>query len=127
MLMRWCPSRRESRPALFCLLPLLLAVGCSPAARSPDAIRHDSATATAAAIRDAKAVVQGIFEGVRAKGPVNINKASEDELQTLPGIDAAAARRIVAGRPYESATELPRRHILPRAVYDRIASRIEAR
>ena len=83
--------------------------------------------ATAAAVRDAKAVAQGIFEGLREKGPLNINKASEDDLQTLPGIDAAAAHRIVSARPYQSSTELLHRHILSTAAYDRIASQVVAR
>ena len=115
------------RAALFLISLLGLGSGCSPAARSPDAIRHDSATATAAAIRDVKAVLQGIFEGVRQKGPLNINKAAEEDLAALPGLDSAAARRIVAGRPYQSSTELLERHILSKREYERIASSVVAR
>lgn len=33
---------------------------------------------------------------------VNVNTATEAELRTLPGIDELAARRIVAGRPYQT-------------------------
>ena len=32
---------------------------------------------------------------------MNINKASEKDLESLPGIDEAAARRIVDDRPYD--------------------------
>jgi competence protein ComEA len=113
-------------PCVLCVGVVLL-TGCSPASRSPDAIRQDSASVTAALVRDIKAAAQGVFAGLRARGPMNINKASASELQTLPGIDAAAAQRIIAGRPYETSMELTRRHVISRAVYDRIANRVVAR
>jgi hypothetical protein len=109
------------------LAGVLLVTSCTPASRSPDAIREDSAAVTAAAVRDAKAAVEGVFAGLRAKGPLNINKASEEQLETLPGIDASAARRIIAGRPYETCMELMRRHVIPKSVYDKIANRVVAR
>ena len=101
--------------------------GCSTASPSPDAIRQDTANATATAARDAKAVAQGVFEGLKTKGPLNINRATEEDLKTLPGMDTAIAGKIVAGRPYASSAELVRRHIVSKAEYDRIADKIEAR
>lgn len=112
---------------LICMLSLLVTIGCSPASRSPDAIRHDSAVATAAATRSAKAVAQGVFDGLRQKGPLNINRATAEELETLPGVEAATARRIIAGRPYANSVELLKRHIVTKAEYDRIANRVTAR
>lgn len=127
------PSVATFRPGpsllLACLgmaFTLLSAAGCSPASRSPDAIRQTTAAATAAAVRDSKAVAKGVFEGLRQKGPVNINKASQDDLEALPGIDAAVARRIIAGRPYDSSVELLHRHILTRQQYNQIASKVVA-
>ncbi len=114
------------RTILF-TLALLAATGCSPASRSPDAIRHDTAAATAAAARDAKAVAQGVFDGLKTKGPLNINKASVDDLQTLPGIDPVTARKIVAGRPYNDSNDLRKRHLVSKAEFDRIATKITAR
>jgi DNA uptake protein ComE-like DNA-binding protein len=101
--------------------------GCAPSGPSPDQIRQQTASATAAAARDTKAVAQGIVQGLRTKGPLNINKASKEQLETLPGIDGAAADRIVAGRPYKNSEELTRRHIVSRAEYHQIATKIEAR
>lgn len=101
--------------------------GCTPGNRSPDQIRQNTANATAAAARDTKAMAQGIVEGLRAKGPLNINRADKQDLEKLPGIDQATADAIIAGRPYKNSVELRRRHILSRTEYDRIASRIEAR
>jgi competence protein ComEA len=39
-------------------------------------------------------------------GPVNINTASEKELEALPGVGEATAKKIVAGRPYSSVDDL---------------------
>jgi competence ComEA-like helix-hairpin-helix protein len=44
----------------------------------------------------------------RAAGRVNVNTASQAELEALPGIGPVIARRIVEGRPYRSVEELER-------------------
>jgi DNA uptake protein ComE-like DNA-binding protein len=111
---------------LLLALGLLFLAGCSSANRSPDAIRQQTASATATAARDAKAVAQGVAQGLKEKGPININKASEDDLASLPGIDHATARRIVAGRPYGDSDDLVKRHVVSKSEYDRIADHITA-
>ena len=113
-------------PCLFTLALLPLAA-CTPERRSPDAIREDTARATSEATKDAKAVAQGVAEGLKQKGPVNINKASESDLQTLPGIDETTARKIVADRPYDSGSDLMKKHLISRAEYDKISDKIVAR
>ena len=113
--------------ATVVILSMLGLSGCSSESRSPDAIREQTANATAAAKRDAKAVAQGVFEGLRRKGPININTATKDELLTLPGLTPATADAIIKGRPYATAGELVRRHIVPRAEYDKIADRVVAK
>lgn len=44
------------------------------------------------------------------KVPVDLNRASAEELESLPGIGPELARRIVEGRPYASVEELLRVH-----------------
>ena len=112
---------------MFCVVAVLCLTACTPERRSPDAIREDTAKATAEAARDAKAVVQGVAQGLREKGPVNINKASIDDLKALPGIDDAAANRIAEGRPWDNSYDLVKKHVISKAEYDRIASKIKAR
>ncbi len=50
------------------------------------------------------------------KTPVDINTASEQELQGLPGIGAALAKRIVAARPYSSVSELSKAGVPNRTI-----------
>ncbi|HET9087816.1 MAG TPA: helix-hairpin-helix domain-containing protein [Acidobacteriaceae bacterium] len=108
------------------LVGLLGLLGCTPQSPSPDQIRQNTANATATAARDAKAMAQGVFDGLKKKGPMNINRASAADLETLPGIDHAAADRIIAGRPYKNSIELERRKIISKAEYNKIANQIEA-
>jgi hypothetical protein len=114
---------------LLILIPLaLLALtGCTPHDRSPDQIREQTARATSTAARDAKAVAQGVVQGIKEQRTININRASADDLRKLPGIDDAAAQRIIDHRPYSDSGDLVKRRVLSRAEYDRIAGKIEAR
>jgi len=58
---------------------------------------------------------------------IDINSATEDQLKTLPGIDAVYAGKIVAGRPYKNKTELLTRKILARGTYAKIRYKIIAK
>jgi DNA uptake protein ComE-like DNA-binding protein len=112
--------------AVVLLIPVVLA-GCTAHDRSPDEIRQQTAHATATAARDAKAVVQGVVEGVKQQRTININRSSANDLSSLPGIDDSAAQRIIAHRPYTDSYDLVKRHIISKEEYDRIAGKIEAR
>jgi DNA uptake protein ComE-like DNA-binding protein len=109
------------------MLALLSLTACTTQQRSPDEIRRETATATATAARDAKAVAKGVVDGLKQKGPMNINKASEEDLKTLPGIDDGTARRIVENRPYDSSYELVKKHLISKTEYDHIADKIVTR
>jgi DNA uptake protein ComE-like DNA-binding protein len=115
------------RTFAFIALVAIALAGCTAHDRSPDAIREQTARATSTAVRDAKAVTQGIVQGVRQQRTININKASVQDLTSLDGIDDGTARRIVGHRPYADSYELVRKHIITKTEYNKIAGKIEAR
>jgi DNA uptake protein ComE-like DNA-binding protein len=43
-----------------------------------------------------------------SRGPINIDTATQAELETLPGVGPVIARRIVEGRPYRSVDDFGR-------------------
>jgi competence protein ComEA len=71
-------------------------------------------------------MAEGVKEGLSRDKTFNLNKASSGDLQTLPGITAHEADRIVAERPYKSTKELVTRRIVSQEEYDRIKDRIIA-
>jgi DNA uptake protein ComE-like DNA-binding protein len=108
---------------MVCMAALLLLVaGCSP--NSTESLQRRTADATAAAKRDASAIARGVAEGLRRKGPLDINEASATELQTLPGVTPEMAGKIVEHRPYSSTHDLVRRRILSSVEYDRVKNQI---
>ena len=60
-----------------------------------------AATKATSAVKEPKATAQKA-----AAGLVDINNASQKELEALPSIGTSAAKKIVAGRPYKSVDEL---------------------
>ncbi len=58
---------------------------------------------------------------------VDINSATPEDLDRLPGIGPVRSAAIVRGRPYRDKGELVERGILPARTYEAIRRRIVAR
>ncbi|MDQ2947907.1 MAG: helix-hairpin-helix domain-containing protein [Acidobacteriota bacterium] len=58
---------------------------------------------------------------------LDINTASAEELDALPGIGKVRGAKIIKGRPYANKTQLVSKGILNQATYDKIAARIIAK
>ncbi len=58
--------------------------------------------------------------------PVDINTATKEQLEQLPGL-SAYADKIIEGRPYKAKNELVNRNIVPMSVYEVVKNRIVAR
>jgi DNA uptake protein ComE-like DNA-binding protein len=120
----------------------LLAAGCNSqdtektkqeAAKATEQIKEGSKVAAVELKKDAqiaaqqtKAVAAGVKQGLQTDDPpVNVNKATKTQLQTLPGVDEDTANRIVAGRPYHTRDEIGTRGVVSpdefNAIKDKIA------
>jgi competence protein ComEA len=58
---------------------------------------------------------------------VDINSASAEELDRLPGVGPARAKAIIANRPYSGKDDLTQRKIILANVYGQIKDKIIAR
>jgi len=58
---------------------------------------------------------------------VDINSATKDELNALPGIGDAYSQKIIDGRPYANKAQLVSKKVLPKATYDGIKDQIVAK
>jgi competence protein ComEA len=61
-----------------------------------------------------------------AKGPVDLNSATLDELQTLPGIGAAYARKIIDSRPHKVVADLKAAGV-PASTVEKLKSLVEVK
>lgn len=111
----------------FLVFSLLLAAGCTSQKPSPNEVREKTAQATSDIKQDAKALAQGVREGWNRDQPLDVNTATKEQLLSLPGMSGEGADRIIAGRPYSSASQLVSRSIISETEYDKIKEQVTAK
>ncbi|CAN5498627.1 hypothetical protein BH11PSE11_BH11PSE11_13420 [soil metagenome] len=109
------------------LLALSLAFAVSAVAQAKDDAKATASAAASLASSAASSATASVKAGVAKQELLDINTASEKELEALPKIGAVRAHAIIKGRPYRAKDELVDKKILTADTYKEVKDLIIAK
>jgi Helix-hairpin-helix motif len=104
-------TRRLPLAAFFAVLSVVSASAFAIQTADPAQGQSGSAKTTRAAKRSSK---KAPANGAK----VDLNNASEAELESLPGVGPGTAKKIIAGRPYNSESDLSKAGLTQKKISD---------
>jgi DNA uptake protein ComE-like DNA-binding protein len=109
-------KNRRIASILVALFVLLLVVSQGIAAPSPQAGQKKAPAASkSAAAAPASADL------------IDLNSATKEQLDALPGIGEKYSQKIIDGRPYKAKTDLVKKKVIPQATYNKIKDKVIAK
>jgi competence protein ComEA len=74
---------------------------------------------------DKKSQTNGQVSGTQVNsGKININSASAQQLDTLPGIGTVRAQKIIDNRPYSTINDLVKKKVLGEGIFEKLKDQI---